>query len=194
MAERIEELTFDYRNEENVLVRREVDRAVLSKGAWATIMYLYQDLDRRAGTYKPAKVSIVRYRKNNGVYRKQSSFNISSEKQGRAIMEVLDRWYSTDLDKLIAAIKPAQEQASAAPAEVEAPAGTKTDVPPPIASSGAPMDHGAAEPMTHETATEPLSQEHSAPTAGLSGQSENKADSNDNEDKPSVSQPWKPGY
>ncbi len=116
MSEKIEDLTFDYKNEEGLLVRREVDRAVLSKGAWATIMFLYQDLDRAAGTYRAPKVAIVRYRKTNGVYRKQSSFNISSERQGRMIMEVLERWYGmTEADLPPAAVQ--ADDGQAAPSE-----------------------------------------------------------------------------
>lgn len=96
MAESVEDLTFNYTNEDGQLVRKQLDKEILSKGAWATIMYLYQDLDRRNNTYRVPKVSIVRYRKSNGVYRKQSSFNISSEKQGRHIVRVLENWYSTE--------------------------------------------------------------------------------------------------
>ena len=40
------------------------------------------------------KVSIVRFKKSGGVYRKQSSFNISSEKQARQIVEVILKWYA----------------------------------------------------------------------------------------------------
>jgi hypothetical protein len=39
-------------------------------------------------------VSIVRFKKSGGSYRKQSSFNISSEKQARQIVEVIERWYA----------------------------------------------------------------------------------------------------
>jgi len=194
MAERIEELTFDYRNEENVLVRREVDRAVLSKGAWATIMYLYQDLDRRAGTYKSAKVSIVRYRKNNGVYRKQSSFNISSEKQGRAIMEVLDRWYSTDLDELIAAIKPGQDVTEKARVEPTPLPGIEAQTSSELPSGDSVGVVSAPAPLAHEASPEAVPQQDDGRDSGASEQTaspESKADVD--ADKPPVSQPWKPG-
>ena len=45
-------------------------------------------------TKPPSKVSIVRFKKSGGVYRKQSSFNISSEKQARQIVEVIEKWYA----------------------------------------------------------------------------------------------------
>jgi hypothetical protein len=36
----------------------------------------------------------VRFKKSGGVYRKQSSFNISSEKQARQIVGVIEKWYA----------------------------------------------------------------------------------------------------
>jgi hypothetical protein len=35
----------------------------------------------------------VRFKKFKGSYRKQSSFNVSSEKQARQITEIFERWY-----------------------------------------------------------------------------------------------------
>ena len=92
MAETLDELTYDY-EDEGVLVRKELDRAVLTKGGWATIMFLFQELDRAKGTFRPPKMAIVRFKKSKGSYRKQSSFNISNEKQARQITEVLEGWY-----------------------------------------------------------------------------------------------------
>jgi hypothetical protein len=57
-------------------------------------MFLYQELDRKTEQWGPPKVSIVRFKKSGGVYRKQSSFNISSEKQARQIVEVIEKWYA----------------------------------------------------------------------------------------------------
>lgn len=134
MATTVDELTFNYTNEEGQQVRRELSKEVLSKGAWATLMFLYQDLDRRNNVYRPPKVSIVRYKKANGIYRKQSSFNISSEKQARAMMEVLERWYASEYMKKggepaaqpetarPAEDKPAEDKPAAEPAPSEAPA------------------------------------------------------------------------
>jgi len=92
MAENLDELTYDY-EDEGVLVRKEIDRVVLTKGGWATIMFLFQELDRASGKFRAPKMAIVRFKKSKGVYRKQSSFNISSEKQARQIAEVFEQWY-----------------------------------------------------------------------------------------------------
>ena len=93
MAETLDELTYDY-EDEGVLVRKEIDKAVLTKGSWATVMFLFQELDRAKGKFRPPKMAIVRFKKAKGSYRKQSSFNISNEKQARQIVEVFERWYS----------------------------------------------------------------------------------------------------
>ena len=92
MAETIDELTYDY-EDEGVLVRKQLDKVVLTKGAWSTLMFLYQELDKTAGTFRAPKIAIVRFKKFKGSYRKQSSFNVSSEKQARQITEIFERWY-----------------------------------------------------------------------------------------------------
>lgn len=92
MAETLDELTYNY-EEDGTLVRKELDRAILTKGGWATMMFLFQELDRKAGKFRAPKMAIVRFKKSKGSYRKQSSFNISSEKQARQIVAVFEEWY-----------------------------------------------------------------------------------------------------
>ena len=92
MAETLDELTYDY-EDDGVLVRKQIDKVVLTKGSWATLMFLYQELDKTAGTFRAPKIAIVRFKKFKGTYRKQSSFNVSSEKQARQITGVFEGWY-----------------------------------------------------------------------------------------------------
>jgi hypothetical protein len=157
MAESVDELTFNYTNEEGQLVRKQLDKEVLSKGAWATVMYLYQDLDRRNNTYRVPKVSIVRYRKSNGVYRKQSSFNISSERQGRHIVDVLEKWYSPDyadspgnIKKRKAEQKVEKESKPTKPNPPKSEAGEGPAATQPSSGSESSPDAGAAEKPSSE--------------------------------------------
>ena len=92
MAETIEEVSYNY-EDEGKLVRKEIKKEILTKGAWATVMFLYQELDRKTEQFREPKIAIVRFKKSNGVYRKQSSFNISSERQARQVVEVIEKWY-----------------------------------------------------------------------------------------------------
>jgi hypothetical protein len=92
MSDALDELTYDY-EDEGVLVRKQLDRIILARGGWATVMFLYQELDRDAGTYRTPKMAIVRFKKWKGAYRRQSSFNISNEEQARQIVAVFEGWY-----------------------------------------------------------------------------------------------------
>ena len=91
MAENIDDITIEY-TEENVLTTKQLDKEVLTKGAWTTIMFKYQDLDRKTNEFGPTKYSIRRYQKRNGDYQQKSKFNISSDDQAHKIIEVLKKW------------------------------------------------------------------------------------------------------
>jgi len=91
MAENINEITIDY-EENGIKVVKELDKEVLSKGAWTTIIFKYQDWNRTAEEYGPEKFTIRRYRKMNGTYKPQSKFNISSEKQANQLIDTLSKW------------------------------------------------------------------------------------------------------
>lgn len=91
MAETVEELTVEYMDGDEMTVK-ELDKVVLTKGAWATLMYRYQDLDRKTGEFGPDKYTIRRYQKRNGEYSQRSKFNISSKDQATKIIEALNKW------------------------------------------------------------------------------------------------------
>jgi len=67
----VEDLTIEY-TEDGQLVTRQLDKIVLTKGAWSTIIFRYQDWDRRNLP--------------------KSKFNISSRDQARKIVEALETW------------------------------------------------------------------------------------------------------
>lgn len=91
MAETVDELTVDY-TEDGVLVSKQIDKIILTKGAWSTIMFRFQDWDRKKEEYGPDKYSIRRYQKRNGEYMQKSKFNISSKDQATKIIEALQTW------------------------------------------------------------------------------------------------------
>ena len=91
MSSDINDLTVQY-EEDGVVTVKELDKVVLSKGAWSTVMFRYQDWNRAKGEYGPDKFSIRRYQKRNGEYQPKSKFNISSSAQAKAIIEALQGW------------------------------------------------------------------------------------------------------
>ncbi|HPB76454.1 MAG TPA: hypothetical protein PLY96_14565 [Chromatiaceae bacterium] len=95
MAETIDELTVSYR-EGDLETVQELDKVVLSKGAWTTILFRYRDWDRAKEVYGPEKYSIRRYQKRNGQYQQQSKFNISSRAQAQTLIAALQKWVAAD--------------------------------------------------------------------------------------------------
>lgn len=95
MTETVEELTISY-VDNGVETVKELDKKILSKGAWATVIFRYQDWNNAKGEYGPDKYSIRRYKKQNGEYRQQSKFNISSKDQAKSIIEALSDWVEKD--------------------------------------------------------------------------------------------------
>lgn len=91
MSETVDELTVEFFEGEMMTVK-ELDKVVLTKGAWATVMYRYQDLDRKSGDFGPDKYTIRRYQKRNGEYSQRSKFNISSRDQAQKIIAALSEW------------------------------------------------------------------------------------------------------
>ena len=92
MAETIDDITLDWTDEDGELQVREVSKEVLTKGAWSTLGFAYQERDRKTGEFGPVKFRVGRYQKRNGRYLPQSKFNISSVKQARQISEILTKW------------------------------------------------------------------------------------------------------
>jgi hypothetical protein len=91
MAETVKELTVTY-EEDCIETVKELDKEILTKGAWSTIIYRYQDWNRSKEEYGPDKYTIRRYQKRNGQYQQKSKFNISSADQAEKIIAALRKW------------------------------------------------------------------------------------------------------
>ena len=91
MTEKVEDLTVTY-TEDGIDTTKELDKVILSKGSWTTIIFRYQDWDRVKEEYGPDKYTIRRYQKRNGEYRQQSKFNISSRAQAQSLVDALQGW------------------------------------------------------------------------------------------------------
>lgn len=91
MSSTIDDLTIHYEENGTVLVK-ELDKAVLSKGAWATLVFRYQQWEKAKDAYSADKYTIRRYKKFQGEYKPQSKFNISSVDQAKKLIGILDAW------------------------------------------------------------------------------------------------------
>ena len=91
MNNTVDELTVDH-EEEGILMIKQTDKEILSKGACATVLFRYREWIPETDGYGPDKYTIRRYQKRGGEYRQQSKFNISSADQARRIVAALERW------------------------------------------------------------------------------------------------------
>jgi hypothetical protein len=91
MASDVNDITMNFK-EDDVLLVKETDKVILSKGAWATIIFRYQNLDRKTNEYGKEQYSIRRYQKRSGEFNQKSKFNISSQDQAKKIIDALQKW------------------------------------------------------------------------------------------------------
>jgi hypothetical protein len=91
MASDINDITMDY-EEDGILIVKELDKEILSKGAWTTILFRYQQWDKVKKEYKDDSYAIRRYQKVNGEYMQKSKFNITNSKQADKIVSALQGW------------------------------------------------------------------------------------------------------
>jgi hypothetical protein len=91
MSSTIEDLTINY-EEDGLQIVKETGKEVLSKGAWTTILYRYNNLDRKTGEFGKDMYTIRRYQKRQGEYVTKSKFNISSSDQAKKIINILEKW------------------------------------------------------------------------------------------------------
>lgn len=95
MSETIDEITIDY-EDGDILTTKELDKQILTRGAWTTILFKYQDWNKADEDYGPNKYSIRRYQKRNGQFMQKSKFNISNTAQATKIIETLQKWVSEE--------------------------------------------------------------------------------------------------
>ena len=94
MSSTPEEISIEFEEAGQILIK-ELDKVILSKGAWTTLLFRYQELNSETGDYGPDKYTIRRYQKSGGEYRQKSKFNISSTDQARKIVEALSVWIAS---------------------------------------------------------------------------------------------------
>ncbi len=91
MSATVEDLTCNYEENGQLLVK-ELDKAILSKGSWTTVLFRYQEWKPADDSYGPEKYVIRRYQKVGGEYRQKSKFVISSTEQAQKIIDTLQGW------------------------------------------------------------------------------------------------------
>jgi hypothetical protein len=87
-----DDLTIQYEEEGQVVVE-ELDKVLLQKGTWATVLFLYRQMDPKTGEMGPPRAGLRRYQKVHGQYRKRDAINLS-EKSAPILLETLKKWFA----------------------------------------------------------------------------------------------------
>jgi hypothetical protein len=92
-AVNLDALTYDY-TKGGILLRRQLGKEILSNtGIWADVAFLHQDLNIATDNWKPAKVTIARFKRIGGIWKKQNHFNVNSAQRANQITAVLSKWH-----------------------------------------------------------------------------------------------------
>jgi len=97
MAETIDEITIAY-EEDGMELIEEVDKVVLNRGAWTTILFRYRERHRKTGEFGPLKAGLRRYQKYRGLFRKRDAINLSPA-SAKLLCEVLSNWFDLGQSK-----------------------------------------------------------------------------------------------
>lgn len=91
MSKTVDDISINY-EEDGLLLVKETGKEILSKGAWTTILFRYQNWDKAKEDYGKDMFTIRRYQKRQGEYIPKSKFNISSKDQAQGIISALQNW------------------------------------------------------------------------------------------------------
>lgn len=95
MAENINDITVNYEDEGELLVE-ELDKVILNRGAWTSILFRYREKSRSTGEMGAPKATLRRYQKHNGVFKKRDAINLSAD-TARTLVETLQLWLDEGL-------------------------------------------------------------------------------------------------
>lgn len=90
MAENINDITVTYEEDGEMLVE-EMEKVILNRGAWTSILFRYRERDRQSGQMGPPKATLRRYQKYQGVFKKRDAINLSAD-TARTLVETLNQW------------------------------------------------------------------------------------------------------
>jgi len=91
LATDYDELTIQYEEDGRVVVE-ELDKVILQKGTWTTVLYRFRQINPRTGDWGPPKAALRRYQKTRGYFRKTDSVNIS-QKSAPLLVAKLQEWF-----------------------------------------------------------------------------------------------------
>ncbi|MDR2945503.1 MAG: hypothetical protein LBV79_01985 [Candidatus Adiutrix sp.] len=95
MAENINDITVNYEEDGEVVVE-ELEKVILTRGAWTSILFRYRERERQSGAMGAPKATLRRYQKYQGVFKKRDAINLSAD-AARSLIGTLQQWLDNGL-------------------------------------------------------------------------------------------------
>jgi cupin superfamily acireductone dioxygenase involved in methionine salvage len=92
--ETVEEITIEVESEDKTV--QELDKVVLTRGVWSTILFRYREYDPKLEDFGPMKATIKRYQKHQGYYKKRDSVNLTGD-SAKLLIDTLGEWLKKGL-------------------------------------------------------------------------------------------------
>ena len=99
-ATTVEDLTVNWVDENGVEQVAELDKHVLSKGSFSTVMFKFVARDKKDPYMEKPKLGVRRYRKVCGKYKYAGKFNFSSTKQLLEFVEMAEEMFAEEFEEL----------------------------------------------------------------------------------------------
>lgn len=88
----IDALTVQWSDDAGTVVVNELDKKIVQRGSWATVVFKYEERDRKTNEMVGPKFAIRRYRSRGDRYEVHAKFVLTGEDQARDVATALLKW------------------------------------------------------------------------------------------------------
>ncbi len=88
----IDALTVQWSDETGTVIVNELEKKVVQRGSWATVVFKYEERDRKTQEMVGPKFAIRRYRSRGDRYEVHAKFVLTGEDQARDVARALLDW------------------------------------------------------------------------------------------------------
>ncbi len=88
----LDSLTVQWKDEDGTVIVNELGKKIVQKGSWATIVFRYEEQDRKTKEMVGPKFAIRRYRSRGDRYEVHAKFVLTGAEQARDVARALLDW------------------------------------------------------------------------------------------------------
>ena len=88
----LDDLTVHWADEDGQVLVNELEKRIVQRGSWATVLFRYEERDRKTGEMQGPKFALRRYRKRGDRYEVHAKFVLTSPEQAHDVAATLLEW------------------------------------------------------------------------------------------------------